>query len=191
MINEWDFTRKPPLEIISFSRNLSKNSQNGLELYMTVTDRSQATPSCPMDQVYNSPKAVLNQASSGRRLLRRPRFPGSMFSSWDGDSDVGDIVMLVTLWWWLIWDVGGKIIKMTTFFVMLMNFAMYLIGQQPIGSPKSVTNIDVTRCHQHRCHPMSQTSLSPSGVLAPCFIPDHCSPRLGMRDSTIQDDEEV
>ena len=29
---------------------------------------------------------------------------------WFGDSDVGDIVMLVTLWWWLIWDVGGRII---------------------------------------------------------------------------------
>ena len=31
------------------------------------------------------------------------------FSKWffkasDGDSDVGDMVMLVTLWWWLIWD---------------------------------------------------------------------------------------
>ena len=165
---------------------------------MTVTDRSQATPSCPMDQVYNSPKAVLNQASSGRRLLRRPRFPGSMFSSWDGDSDVGDIVMLVTLWWWLIWDVGGKIIIMTTFFVMLMNFAMYLIGQQPIGSPKSVTNIDVTRCHQHHCHPQGFRLL----VLSPIIAYQALGPwtrtvllartiRTGMRDSTIQDDEEV
>ena len=42
--DQWDFTRKPPLEIILFSRNLSKNSQNGLEFYMTVTDRSQAAP---------------------------------------------------------------------------------------------------------------------------------------------------
>ena len=35
-----------------------------------------------------------------------------------GDSDVGDIVMLVTLWWWLIWDIGGRII-------MLVIFSMY------------------------------------------------------------------
>ena len=41
------------------------------------------------------------------------------------DSDVGDIVMLVTLWWWLIWDVGGGIIMLATFFVMLVIFSMY------------------------------------------------------------------
>ena len=45
-----------------------------------------------------------------------------------GDSDVGDIVMLVTLWWWPIWDVGGRIIMLATFFVMLMIFLMYYIG---------------------------------------------------------------
>ena len=42
-----------------------------------------------------------------------------------GDSDVGDIVMLVTLWWWLILDVGGRIIMLATFFVMLAIFSMY------------------------------------------------------------------
>ena len=42
-----------------------------------------------------------------------------------GDSDVGDIVMLVTLWWWLILDVGGTIIILATFFVMLTIFSMY------------------------------------------------------------------
>ena len=31
------------------------------------------------------------------------------------DSDVGDIVMLVTLWWWLISDVGGRIIMLAIF----------------------------------------------------------------------------
>ena len=31
------------------------------------------------------------------------------FFTW-GDSDVGDIVMLVTLWWWPTWDVVGRII---------------------------------------------------------------------------------
>ena len=35
-----------------------------------------------------------------------------------GDSDVGDIVMLVTLWRWLISHIGGIIIMLTTFFVM-------------------------------------------------------------------------
>ena len=43
----------------------------------------------------------------------------------DGDSDVGDIVMLVTLLRWLISDVDGKIIMLVTFFVMLVIFSMY------------------------------------------------------------------
>ena len=34
-----------------------------------------------------------------------------------GESDIGDIDMLVTLWWWLIWNVGGRIIILATFFV--------------------------------------------------------------------------
>ena len=42
-----------------------------------------------------------------------------------GDSDVGDIVMLVTLWWWLTSDVGGRIIILATFFIMLAIFSMY------------------------------------------------------------------
>ena len=42
-----------------------------------------------------------------------------------GDSDIGDIVMLVTLWWWPILDVGGRIIMLATFFVMLVIFSMY------------------------------------------------------------------
>ena len=42
-----------------------------------------------------------------------------------GDSDVGDIVILVTIWWWLISDVGGRIIMLVTFFVMLVIFSMY------------------------------------------------------------------
>ena len=44
---------------------------------------------------------------------------------YSGDSDVGDMVMLVTLWWWLISDVGGRIIMLATFFVMLVIFSMY------------------------------------------------------------------
>ena len=38
---------------------------------------------------------------------------------------IGDIVVLVTLLWWLIWNVGGRIIMLVTFFVMLVNFSMY------------------------------------------------------------------
>ena len=48
-----------------------------------------------------------------------------------GDSDVGNIVMLVTLWWWLISDVAGRII-------MLVIFPMFQIGHQ---HPESLTNI--------------------------------------------------
>ena len=32
-----------------------------------------------------------------------------------GDSDVGDIAMLMTLWWWLTWNVGDRIIMLATF----------------------------------------------------------------------------
>ena len=42
-----------------------------------------------------------------------------------GDSDVGDIVMLMTLWCWPIWDVGDRIIMLVTFFVMLVILSMY------------------------------------------------------------------
>jgi len=45
----------------------------------------------------------------------------------NGDSDVGDIVMLVTLGL-PISDNGDKFIMMATFFVMLVIFPMYKIG---------------------------------------------------------------
>ena len=67
-----------------------------------------------------------------------------------GDSDVGDIDMLLTLWWWLIWDVGGSIIMLATFIVMVI-FSNVLnrsptsqTCHQHIWSSTSVTNIDVT-----------------------------------------------
>jgi len=71
-----------------------------------------------------------------------------------GDSDVGDIVMLVTLWWWPIWDVGGRIIMLTTFFRW---WFFQFIKSVTIDSPTSwighqhlkfVTNIR----HHHQCH---------------------------------------
>ena len=51
--------------------------------------------------------------------------------------DVGEIVMLVILWWWLIWNVGDRIIKLATFFVILVIFSMYQISHQHL---KLVTN---------------------------------------------------
>ena len=54
------------------------------------------------------------------------------------DSDVGDIVMLMTLWWWLIWDIGSRIVMLATFFIMLVIFSMYLIGHQ---HPEPITDI--------------------------------------------------
>ena len=73
----------------------------------------------------------------------------------NGDSDIGGIVMLVTLWWLLIWDIGGKII-MLVFFRYVGDFVNVLnrsptswIGHQYIKfvtkiDVKFVTNIDVT-----------------------------------------------
>ena len=37
------------------------------------------------------------------------------------ESDVVDIIMLVTLWWWLISEFGGRIIMLATFFVDFLN----------------------------------------------------------------------
>ena len=66
-------------------------------------------------------------------------------------------VMLVTLWWWLIWDVGDRMIMLVTSFVMLVIFqciksANNTLNQslispfcyQHITSPTYVTNIEVT-----------------------------------------------
>ena len=42
-----------------------------------------------------------------------------------GDSDVGDMAMLVTLKRGLIWDVGDRRIMLASFFVMLVIFSIY------------------------------------------------------------------
>ena len=47
-------------------------------------------------------------------VIKLPR--DSYFCRQNGDSDVGDIVVLMTLWWWLISAVGGRIIMLATFF---------------------------------------------------------------------------
>ena len=72
----------------------------------------------------------------------------------NGDSDVGDIVMLVTLWLWLIWDVCARIIMLAAN-LALFSYVSYFrnvlnrsptsqICHQHIRSPTSVTNINVT-----------------------------------------------
>jgi len=67
-------------------------------------------------------------------------------SKWFGDKDVGDIVMLVTLWWWLILDLGGRIIILATSSVTdFFRLPKSQTCQQHIWSPTSVTNIDVTK----------------------------------------------
>ena len=48
-------------------------------------------------------------------MFRQEALQGKEEVNLKGDSDVGDIVMLVTLWWWLIWDVGDRIIMLVTF----------------------------------------------------------------------------
>ena len=71
-----------------------------------------------------------------------------------GDSDVGDIVILVTLWWWLISDVGGRIIMLATFPLCwwFSRSITSILNRSPnsqtchqhIWSPTYLTNIDVT-----------------------------------------------
>ena len=39
-----------------------------------------------------------------------------MFTIFDGDTDIGDIFMLVTLRWWPIWDIGDRIIMLAIIF---------------------------------------------------------------------------
>ena len=70
-----------------------------------------------------------------------------------GDSDVGDIVMLVTLWWWLISDFGGRIIMSATSFEMLPT----MLAQHHIGDFLNILNRSPTHFvsnirHKHRCN---------------------------------------
>ena len=65
------------------------------------------------------------QGNNYTNLLKNGSPKNREFREILGDSDVGDFVMLVTLWWWLIWDVGGRIIMLATFFIMSVIFPMY------------------------------------------------------------------
>ena len=70
------------------------------------------------------------------------------------DRNVGDIVMLATLWWWLISNVGDRIITLANFFVMLVIFRKVLNR-----SPTSQT------CHQHGCYQNLSFSISLASVM--------------------------
>ena len=74
---------------------------------------------------------------------------------------VGDIVMLMTLWWWLISDVGGRIIMLATFFVMSVTFFVMSVFSQRIKSVTNILNRSLTSktCHQHICSPTSVTNI--------------------------------
>jgi len=61
--------------------------------------------------------------------------------------------MLVTLWWWQIWNVGGRII-------MLVIFTIYLIGHKHPESVTNISNLSPTNLvsnisHQHPCNPLT------------------------------------
>ena len=101
-------------------------------------------------------RILLNNERIDRFLLRK-EFLSSLFTSYMGDSDVGDNVMLVILRWWLIWDVGGRIIMLATFslcwwFSQCIKSVTNILNRSPtsqtchqhIWSSTSVTNIDVT-----------------------------------------------
>ena len=69
----------------------------------------------------------------------------------------GDRVMLVTLWWWEIYEIGDRIIMMATFFIMLGIFSPWNQSRKSeIGHqyPKVVIN---TFLLQH----LSPTSMKP------------------------------
>ena len=107
-------------------------------------------------------------------LNKFDRYSNSVINNMIGDSNISDIVMLMTLWWWLISDVGGRIIMLATFFVIFRICSMYLIGHQHILSPTSVNNIDVTTwtCQHFQINiiTMSPTSFEPNHLLAPEFM---------------------
>ena len=68
----------------------------------------------------------------------------STLTGLDGDRDVDDIVMLVTLWWWLISDVGGRINSQMLTFRYVADF-LNVLNRSPrswIGHqhPKVITN---------------------------------------------------
>ena len=103
---------------------------------------------------HKNPKNVTNMKSSTstchQHICSRTNHQFRRISSLSDDSDVGDIVILVTLWWRLISDVGGWIIMLATF---------YGVFSQCIKSVTTILNRSSTSqiCHQHRYNHLSCT----------------------------------
>ena len=72
-----------------------------------------------------------------------------------GDSDVGDVVMLVTLWWWLIWDVGATNLVAKSLcwrlFTLCWWFSQYIKLVTNILN-RSPTHLVSNIRHRHRCN---------------------------------------
>ena len=81
---------------------------------------------------------------------------GTIFYDFYGDIDVGDSVMLVTLWWWLISDVGGCYAESLCWRrFSLCNICWWFF--QCIKSVTNISNLSPTHLvsnirHQHRCN---------------------------------------
>ena len=93
----------------------------------------------------------LNKFSRMHRFFQDGQlFTTIYFNQLNGDSDVGDIVILVTQCWWRFWDVGGRILMLMTSLGCWRpkwptSSPTFYCCHQHISSPTSVTNIDVTR----------------------------------------------
>ena len=84
-------------------------------------------------------------------------YDNDIFNVFIGDSDVDDIVMMVTLWRWTIWDAGDRINMLAIFsscwwFFKRIKSVITILNWSPtsqtwlkhIWSPTSVTNINST-----------------------------------------------
>ena len=84
---------------------------------------------------------------------------GNSWTSILGDSQVGDNVMLVILWWWPIWDVGDTIIMLAIFSLYWCFQRIKLVTNILNGSSTSQT------CKQHILSPTSVTSIDVTSIL--------------------------
>ena len=84
------------------------------------------------------------------QFFKRSKIQKNQHSRTKCDSDVGDKVILVILWWWSIQDVADRIIMLATFSGMLVFF-------QCTKSVTNILNLSPTHFvfiirHQYRCH---------------------------------------
>ena len=129
------FAREIQPTIFSFGviDNVEKKSWKSTWPFFHTNVNSEAMPGCRNDWSILKIEHLISNGSSiaikhycEEGLRSHPNDPQLLYRPWFGirflcNSDVGDIVMLVTLWWRLIWDVGRRIIMLATFFVMFSN----------------------------------------------------------------------